>query len=276
MQPHGSLHPDRSAPDAACRIAPLGVDVVVAYAAPLGPLVESQLSPWEPTPVPAHGPVDLQVFGPPTDGHDVPYQLAAGGTTIARVATAGEFRVALQDWLDAEMTRRVAGLTPVHAGVVAWHGRGLLLPGRSGAGKTTLVAALVALGAAYYSDELAFLDERGFVHPYPRHLTVRGEHGIRRAEAGTGREMRSMPPVPASLIAGLRFGPDAPFEAEPVTSSEAVLLLLANTAHRLAAATGVPHAFTRAAASARSYQGTRGEAVVAGAALLRMLADDRP
>src|ERR1051326_5441095 len=41
----------------------------------------------------------------------------------------------------------------VHAGVVGWQGRALLLPGRTMAGKSSLVAALVRAGASYYSDE---------------------------------------------------------------------------------------------------------------------------
>ena len=42
----------------------------------------------------------------------------------------------------------------VHAGVVGWRGRAILVPGTSFSGKTTLVAAMVQAGASYYSDEL--------------------------------------------------------------------------------------------------------------------------
>ena len=61
----------------------------------------------------------------------------------------------------------------MHAGVVGWKGWALVLPGKSGAGKTTLVAELIRAGATYYSDEYAVLDERGRVHPYARPLAVR-------------------------------------------------------------------------------------------------------
>src|SRR3954469_9856881 len=54
----------------------------------------------------------------------------------------------------AEMARRRVF---VHAGVVALEGRAVMLPGRSHAGKTTLVAELVKAGATYYSDEYAVL-----------------------------------------------------------------------------------------------------------------------
>ncbi len=49
----------------------------------------------------------------------------------------------------------------VHAGAVAvgWQRQAILIPGRSFAGKTTLVKALVEAGAVYYSDEFAVLDK---------------------------------------------------------------------------------------------------------------------
>jgi hypothetical protein len=37
----------------------------------------------------------------------------------------------------------------VHAGVVGWRGRAILIPGRTCSGKTTLTAALVRAGATY-------------------------------------------------------------------------------------------------------------------------------
>jgi len=40
----------------------------------------------------------------------------------------------------------------VHAGVVGWKGQGIVIPGRSYSGKSTLVAELVRAGATYYSD----------------------------------------------------------------------------------------------------------------------------
>ncbi|MEQ1858222.1 MAG: hypothetical protein ABL963_17350, partial [Longimicrobiales bacterium] len=72
-------------------------------------------------------------------------------------------------WVTSNTTQVVF----VHAGVVAWSGRGLILPGRSHAGKTTLVSALIARGALYYSDDYAVLDHSGRVWPFPQSLAVR-------------------------------------------------------------------------------------------------------
>ncbi len=62
----------------------------------------------------------------------------------------------------------------IHAGAVGWKGSGIIIPGRSYSGKTTLVSELIKYGAEYYSDEYAVLDERGFLHPYPKMLSMRG------------------------------------------------------------------------------------------------------
>ncbi len=63
----------------------------------------------------------------------------------------------------------------IHAGVIAWKGKAIVMPGRSFRGKTALTVALVKRGAVYYSDEYAILDAEGFLHPFPKMLSVRGE-----------------------------------------------------------------------------------------------------
>src|SRR4051812_39647054 len=84
--------------------------------------------------------------------------------------------------LDTELRLYIARKAPraifVHAGAVAHGGKTIVLPGLSFAGKTTLVAALVAAGATYFSDEFAVLDEEGRVHPYPKALSVRNSDQI--------------------------------------------------------------------------------------------------
>ena len=81
--------------------------------------------------------------------------------------------------LRLQVGTRVQNQLFVHAGVVGWHGRAIVIPGRSFSGKTTLVAAFVKAGATYYSDEYAVLDSEGIVHPYPRRLSIRQESGQR-------------------------------------------------------------------------------------------------
>ena len=63
----------------------------------------------------------------------------------------------------------------LHAGVVGIDGKALIMPAKSFQGKSRLVAALIESGADYYSDEYAVLDEAGFVHPFPKMISLREE-----------------------------------------------------------------------------------------------------
>ncbi|MBT9585591.1 hypothetical protein IV102_19780 [bacterium] len=76
-----------------------------------------------------------------------------------------------------QMPLYASGAVFVHAGVVGWQGRALLLPGSSYTGKSTLTHALIRLGAEYYSDEYAVIQNNGELVPYRRRLTLRGESG---------------------------------------------------------------------------------------------------
>jgi hypothetical protein len=62
----------------------------------------------------------------------------------------------------------------IHAGAVALAGRGVILVGHSGTGKTSTVAALVRKGALYLSDEVALLDPvMGTVAPFALPMAVK-------------------------------------------------------------------------------------------------------
>lgn len=65
----------------------------------------------------------------------------------------------------------------LHAGCVEIDGRAILLPGRSCAGKSTLVAEFAKGGARYLSDDLVPIDARLRAHPFPRPLGIRPPQG---------------------------------------------------------------------------------------------------
>jgi hypothetical protein len=150
----------------------------------------------------------------------------------------------------------------VHAGVVGWKDRGIVIPGRSFSGKSTLVAELVKAGANYYSDEYAVLDSRGRVHPFLKPLEMR-EHGDTRqtkvevnqlgGESGTK-------PLPVSLVVVSRFRQDAKWRPRKLSPGKGVLELLSNT---VSARRKPEQAFAmlqQVAAKARVLKGVRGEA----------------
>lgn len=91
----------------------------------------------------------------------------------------------------------------IHAGVVSWRGKAIVIPGRSFDGKTTLVASLVKAGALYMSDEYAVLDAEGLVHPFPRDLSVRYFDGAMRQKdvsIDTLGGVTSVEPAPIGVL----------------------------------------------------------------------------
>jgi hypothetical protein len=120
----------------------------------------------------------------------------------------------------------------VHAGVIGWRGRAALFPGPSFVGKSRLVAALIAAGAQFYSDEYAVLDSDGLVHPFARPLSIREDDAqcgqpVRAEEigrGGTGTE-----PIPVGLVVFSSFEKGASWDARRLSPGEATLKLLKNT-----------------------------------------------
>lgn len=145
----------------------------------------------------------------------------------------------------------------VHAGVVGWNGRAILIPGSSMSGKSTLVAALVRAGATYYSDEFAVIDPGGRVHAYPRPLQLRNGGGMpeRISPINVGTD-----PLQAGIVLVTRYRSGAAFRPRDMSGSEAMLALLTNTVsahHNPGLALG---ALTKLLTGARSLKGSRGEA----------------
>lgn len=118
----------------------------------------------------------------------------------------------------------------IHAGAVGWRGRGLILPAQSFAGKTSLVVELCRLGATYYSDEYAVIDDRGYLHPFPKDLSIRGPGGRHdRRDAEISELGGSIPdePLPTSLILFSSFeGGLRAWNPSQITAGEALLRLV--------------------------------------------------
>jgi hypothetical protein len=198
------------------------------------------------------------------------YQLLyADYARLARTPDAEElferFESDLQLWVAAAARRRVF----VHAGVVGWNGRAVLVPGRSFSGKTTLTAALVRAGATYYSDEFAILDARGRVHPYPKPLAVRGEGG--RQTKVAAEELgghAACAPLPVGLVVVSEFREGARFRPRTLSMGRGSLALLANTVPARRRPAEVLETLERVVRGATVLGGARGEAAEAASKIL--------
>lgn len=189
------------------------------------------------------------------------------------IAGAVDLRLAL-GILDAELRMYIALNAPdhvfVHAGVVGVGERAIVLPGRSFAGKTTLVAALVQAGAEYWSDEYAVLDANGRVHPYPKPLSVR----INSTRMTDERSIESLGgragdrPLPVALIAFTSYRPGAAWALRSCTAGEGAFKLLEHSIAARSRPEQVLAAVRRAATDAVVLEGDRGDADQAASALL--------
>jgi hypothetical protein len=114
-------------------------------------------------------------------------------------------------------TTLLTRLVFVHAGVVALEGRGMVLVGESGAGKTSTVAALLRQGATYLSDEVALLDpEAGTALPFIVPMAVKS---WTRTAAG-------MLPSGRTILreGGVEYWLPTPVESGPILVETFVLL----------------------------------------------------
>jgi len=119
----------------------------------------------------------------------------------------------------------------VHAGVVGWNGRAIVIPGRSYSGKSTLVAALVRAGATYYSDEYAVFDQRGLVHPFSKPLEIRAEGEFTQAKVTVGElgGKSGTRPLPVSVVLMTGYKRGAKWRPRKLSPGKGVLEMLFNT-----------------------------------------------
>jgi len=160
----------------------------------------------------------------------------------------------------------------VHAGVVGWRDRAIVIPGRSLTGKTTLVAALVRAGATYYSDEYAVLDARGRVHPYPTPLSMReaGADRPRKVPAAALGGTAGLRPLPVGLVLVTQYRAGSRWRPRPLSAGQAALALLANTVAARRRPAAALATLRRIASGASGIRGPRGEADAVAPAILNL------
>lgn len=159
----------------------------------------------------------------------------------------------------------------VHAGVVGWRGRAILIPGQSMSGKTSLVVELLRAGATYYSDEYAVLDEQGRVHPFPKTISIRDRGLYRQTEYAVEDfgARAGVKPLPVGLVIVSSYKAGARWRPQKVSAGQAILELLAHTISARQQPEKALTVLQRAVAGASVLKGVRGEAHEVVDALLK-------
>jgi hypothetical protein len=177
------------------------------------------------------------------------------------------------DGLDSWFHNLLAEHSPrlfVHAGVVEWLGKLLVFPARSFSGKSTLINALCAAGARYYSDEFAVMDPgSGLIAAFPRRLSLRPSGRIEPQVLGWKPELGARLP---DFIFDLEFLADCPgLEVQSVSRGAAALRLFENTVAAQRFGADALAAFQKALGNCRCFSGVRGEAELAAQELFSLV-----
>ena len=198
------------------------------------------------------------------------YLLYDGAGLVTRTRDRQELLDRVASTVDLAVAERTTERLFVHAGVVAWRDRGILIPGSTFTGKTSLVAALLRAGATYYSDDRALLDENGRVHPYPRPLGIR-DRGTARQRSLAPEEMGApigREPLPVGLIAFTHYADGARWQPRRLSAAQALLALLEHTSAVRSRPLAALEILGRAIGGATVLTGVRGDAAETAALLL--------
>jgi hypothetical protein len=202
--------------------------------------------------------------------------LYSGPARVSRTLNREELWETLESHLQFVVAALAERWLFVHAGVVGWQGRAIVLPGLSYSGKSTLTAALLRAGATYYSDEFAVLDAEGRAHPFPRPLSLRQgaeERPLRLSPEALGSSPGEQP-LPVGLVVLSEYREGARWRPRKLSPGQGLLALLANTVQARRLPEMALRTLRQVVAEAPAFKGTRGEAEGAAGAILR--AAERP
>jgi len=217
------------------------------------------------------------------------FSLIVGGTTLgdrvrrynllywsserlARTMDLDEVLETLESSLHFSVALRARRRLFVHAGVVSWRGRAIVIPGLSSSGKTTLVEALVRAGGTYYSDEYAVFDTSGRVYPYAKPLSIKGKLDERPKKCVVeGLDRLGFKPLPVGLVVVTEYKPNARWRPRVLSPGKALLALLDNTVLARVRSKFALKTLQRAVSSAIALKGKRGEAQNVVPSLLKRL-----
>lgn len=199
------------------------------------------------------------------------YDLRVGARSLVQAASLEEAAEQLEGDLQLHIAERAAPWVFLHAGAVCWKKRAILLPGRSCAGKSTLVAGLLRAGAEYLSDEYAVLGEDNKVYPYARPVSLRrpGAAPLRCTPEQFG-SVAVTEAVPVALIAILSYQKEPKREITRLSTGEALLNLLMYAIAVQRRPQDILRRLARLTLCIPVVHGDRGEAEEVAARLLKM------
>ena len=186
----------------------------------------------------AEGSIEIEV----PRGQEEWWEIRQDGEVVETCQTA----VKTARRVEFRMVRRAArsneGFVHWHGSALTYHGRTVLIPGRSGIGKSTLSLAMALSGFEMLGDDVVFQDAAsGAIHPFHRALIVRDGTIPLLEAAGYQRDpalelryylqvealpsWRTTPSPPLSHVLLVDWDEEGPVEIAPITLAEAATQL---------------------------------------------------
>ncbi|MBI5321078.1 glycosyltransferase [Bradyrhizobium sp.] len=154
-----------------------------------------------------------------------------------------EALIHISEVVASRLAGRITAGIALHAAAVAWGGRSVLIPGQSGAGKSSLAAWLFDKGFDYLTDELVVLAADGAIQGLGRALMLKPDADkivggfsrvapLRRLQAGANLIVRPQDdaaqasPCLCGLIVFPSFSPGAQIAIQPITAAQACIRLM--------------------------------------------------
>jgi hypothetical protein len=259
-----------------------------AYGIPIGLATGLDLLPYLPSPlIPgaelgAEPGLEIDALEPPLTLFRFQHARSVDGSPAFQVVEngsdvwlSGDIQAAARV-LESRIHQCVAASTEVavfvHAGVVRWDGRAVVIPGASHSGKSTLVAALVSMGATYYSDEYAVIDLEGRVHGFPRRLRLRADVSQQNSAAiPKSGETGPLPPLPLGWVLNIQYNPAGNWRPTALTRGQMLLALLGNTVAVRRQSELTIQTLKAAVGSAQGWHSDRADAMSAAQDILQLL-----
>jgi hypothetical protein len=215
------------------------------------------------------------VVGSRPDQHGRRFHLLyRGAARLTRTTSFPALLAAFENDAQLYVAKHSTDLLFVHAGVVGWRGRAIVLPGRSLSAKSSLVSALVRAGATYYSDQYALFDSSGRVHPFPRRLSVPTMSGPeRRLAVDELGVVCGVEPLSVGLVAATSHRKGGRWHVRRLDLGQIALALLSNAITAPGRASEALALLGEASFWAIGVRGTRGEASESAQEILERVCD---
>ncbi len=175
------------------------------------------------------------------------FTINAEGDQLVADLTRGDLPTFVMDVVVRGLIKDLTSAVALHAGAVAYKGRAALIVGATGAGKSSLVAWLIANNFDYLTDEIAlYFAETATILGLPRALVLKPGAASKVEALASYRGARSVPggdhvmlrpdfvrpmeskPHPCDLIVFPEFAAGSELHVEPLSAAQTALRLVGN------------------------------------------------